>query len=150
MLTLAARLAHSAHPTRPPPSLIALRSRLDTSTDTRTRIPIPMRIRIPVRTRTHTRIPIRTRTRIHTRMRTRTGMKYHPSKVCKSVLLSGGLLKCLKGPPDSDSDRPNTPLTPTYCFEDENHDHHSDHPEAVHHEGSSHNMRGVFLHVMAV
>ena len=37
MLTLAARLAYSAHPPRPPPSLNALRSRLNTSTNTRTR-----------------------------------------------------------------------------------------------------------------
>lgn len=56
--------------------------------------------------------------------------------------------------------QPNTPLTPMYQF---GHDYHfSQHHETEHapnahnhlhthsHEGHSHNMRGVFLHVMAV
>jgi len=53
---------------------------------------------------------------------------------------------------------PGSPITPSYCFEhpyeahgDHSHGHteHSEDHESYHHEGSSANMRGVFLHVMA-
>ena len=53
-----------------------------------------------------------------------------------------------------------TPLTPNYTFgHDDHYTHHHDskhtpnthnHSHAPVHEGHSHNMRGVFLHVMAV
>lgn len=48
-----------------------------------------------------------------------------------------------------------TPLTPNYKFGHDEHlsTHHNSTPSHSHsaaHEGHSHNMRGVFLHVMAV
>ncbi|TCD68402.1 putative zinc transporter msc2 [Steccherinum ochraceum] len=123
---------------------------------TRTTIHLPLIIRIRMTSRTLMipdilmitatlmTTPIRMKQDMHIRTDER-----HPSNPSISVTKATTPLAIKK----FDFDIGDTPLTPSYHFEHDDHLEHfhgqQQHPPQHEHEGHSHNMRGVFLHVLA-